>query len=220
MEQNDKEISYRVLDTGGIGYLERLQASPYYFGTDYTSGDLYEAEELFNDGHRISKNRLIFVKFPEGEVFEPVKCEDGQYLGDPVYVDDTVYILQVDFKEKIIRIIGCSEDLRSSYISHEIPLDSVRDCYNLQLSGDPLTLIRQGRENDFQVIWPENGDFEIGPTESFYFRDNDKLIFSKWFEDPDYREETVVRRYPTGDVTGNSVNTVLMLEDGTKWLLK
>ena len=70
----------KTIDTGGIGWLDEL-GDGLYWGMDYTSGDLYEAFDLYRDGHRINKNRLIFVRYPEGAVFEPVKAEDGQYLG-------------------------------------------------------------------------------------------------------------------------------------------
>ena len=37
----------------GISYIEPLEGSAeWYWGMDYTSGDLYEAEELFKDGNR------------------------------------------------------------------------------------------------------------------------------------------------------------------------
>ena len=44
--------------TNGIADLEPLAgSSEWYWGADYTSGDLYEAEELFRSGHPIQKNR-------------------------------------------------------------------------------------------------------------------------------------------------------------------
>ena len=30
----------------------------------YVSGDLYEAEELYQDGHPIKQNRLLFLHYP------------------------------------------------------------------------------------------------------------------------------------------------------------
>ena len=49
--------------TNGITDLEPLAgSSEWYWGTDYASGDLYEAEELFRSGHPIRKNRLVLVR--------------------------------------------------------------------------------------------------------------------------------------------------------------
>lgn len=39
---------------------------------------------------------------------------------------------------------------------------------------------------------------EIGKTESLIFRDGNDLYFSKWYEDPEYRENVVVRDINTG----------------------
>ena len=39
---------------------------------------------------------------------------------------------------------------------------------------------------------------EIGKTESLIFRDGNDLYFSKWYEDPEYRENVVVRDIYTG----------------------
>ena len=65
MEQKVKIVQ---INTGGIAYLSPLTGSRgWYWGTDYTSGDLFEAEELYRDGHRIRRNRLIFVHYPDGE---------------------------------------------------------------------------------------------------------------------------------------------------------
>ena len=84
--------------TNGITDLEPLQGgSEWYWGTDYASGDLYEAEELFRSGHPIRKNRLVLVRCPEGTLYEPVCTKPGQYLGRPAYHDGQVVLLLVDF---------------------------------------------------------------------------------------------------------------------------
>ncbi len=210
-----------AIPAGGINYLEILEGTGRWrWGMDYTNGDLYEAEDLYRDGHEIRSNRLIFVSYPEGEVFEPVKAEAGQYLGRPVWSGNGIFCLLVDFNRRLIRILRCREDMSGAETETEIPLERVKDCYNLMLDTEPLTLVRQGHENDFQVVWPEKGDFEISPTESFYFRDGDRLIFSKWYEDPYYREETVIRAYPSGEVLEEIKGAVIRMPDGQKWMLE
>lgn len=45
----------------GITYLEPLAgSSEWYWGADYASGDLYEAEERFHSGHPIQKTGLFW----------------------------------------------------------------------------------------------------------------------------------------------------------------
>jgi len=210
-----------AIPAGGINYLETLEGTDRWrWGMDHTNGDLYEAEDLFRDGHEITSNRLIFVSYPEGKVYEPMKASVGQYLGKPVWSGGRVFCLLVDFKTKKIRILRCCEYMSGTGIVEELPLDAVKDCYNLMLDTEPLTLIRQGHENDFQVLWPEKGNFGISPTESFYFRDGERMIFSKWYEDPYYREETVIRAYPTGEVLEEIKGAVLRMPDGQKWILE
>ena len=46
----------------------------------------------------------------------------------------------------------------------------------------------------------------------------EELIFSKWYEDPDYREEVVVRRYPTGEVLERMDGTLITMPHGQRWL--
>ena len=60
----------------------------------------------------------------------------------------------------------------------------------------------------------------MGGRETFYFRRGDELVFSRWFEDPDYREETVVRRFPDGAVLSVHRAASKLLPDGRLWLLE
>lgn len=82
----------------------------------------------------------------------------------------------------------------------------------------PLCLTRQTSER-FQLLWPERADFAIHPAESFCFREGDRLYFSRWFEDPDYREEAVVRRLPEGKIIEQLRGSLLDLPDGGRLLL-
>ena len=64
--------------TNGIVNLEPLPgSSEWYWGSDYASNDLYEAEELFRSGHAIDKNRLILIHRQDGTVYEPVCTKPG-----------------------------------------------------------------------------------------------------------------------------------------------
>ena len=213
-------MDYKEIDTGGIQFLDTLMGSQKWFwGTDYTSGDLYEAEELFEDGHEIRKNRLIFVSFPEGTVYEPVKAEDGQYFGRPAVSGGSLYLLLADFPAGLISIMKCREDMSGADVVLEIPRAELKDCYNLLLASEPLTLIRQGHDSDFDIIWPERDSFSIGVTETFSARRDDRLVFTRWYEDPDYREETVIRRYPDGEIIETVDGNMTVMPDGSLWLI-
>lgn len=209
----------RIL-TNGITDLQPLQGScAWYWGTDYTSGDLYEAEELFRSGHPIRKNRLILVWHPEGTVYEPVCTKPGQYLGRPVYHDGRVVLLLVDFPKEEICILTFHEAEKTTAALAVLPLSIAKDCYNLMLETPPLMLTRSAHDNKFQIFWPERRDFAVEDNECFAFREENRLYTSVWYENPDYREEVLVRDYDTGEVLERVPGSLRPMPDGQTWIL-
>ena len=212
-------MTIRRIDTGGVAWLEPLIGSDWYWGTDCTSGDLYEAEELYRDGHRIRQNRLILVHWPDGRVAEPVLAREGRYFGRPACDGGDPVLLLADFPAGELRLLRYDD--RSGTVAPivTLPRSAVEDCYNLMPHASPLCLTRQTAER-FQVLWPDRADFAIHPAESFCFRDGDRLFFSRWYEDPDYREEVVVRRMPDGAVLERFRGSLREMPDGVRWLLE
>lgn len=210
----------KKIDMQGIPYIEPLSDSTeWYWGMDYTSGDLYEAEELFQQGHTVRSNKLLFVHYPDGKVVQPVLAEKWQYLGRPVYYQNKIVLLLVDFSAKKIEIIQYDSALEQTSVLTELPLSVVPDCYNLMLTKSPLMLTRQGRENRFQIVWPVITAFDIENTECFCYRDGENLYFSVWYEDPEYREEMIVRRLDTGEIVDRRPGSLTTMPDGQMWLL-
>ena len=206
--------------TNGITSLEPLAgSSKWYWGADYASGDLYEAEELFRSGHPIRKNRLILVRCPEGTVYEPVCTKPGQYLGRPAYHNGQVVLLLVDFPKEEIRILSFDEAEEITKPLAVLPLSIVSDCYNLMLEASPLMLTRSAHDNQFQILWPERRDFAIEDHVFFEFLEGNRLYTSVWYEDPDYREELLVRDYDTGELLERIPGSLRQMPNGQKWLL-
>ena len=206
--------------TNGITDLEPLAgSSEWYWGADYASGDLYEAEELFRSGHPIDKNRLVLVRCPEGTVYEPVRTKSGQYLGRPVYHDGREVLLMVDFPKEEIRILTFYEATEITELLVVLPLSIVADCYNLMLEASPLMLTRSAHDNQFQIIWPKRRDFAIEDHEIFGFLERSRLYTSVWHEDPDYREEVLVRDYDSREVLERIPGSLRFMPDGQNWLL-
>ena len=206
--------------TNGITDLEPLAgSSEWYWGTDYASGDLYEAEELFRSGRPIDKNRLVLVRCPEGTVYEPVRTKSGQYFGRPVYHDGQVVLLMVDFPQEKIHILIFRETDGTTEPLAVLPLSIVEDCYNLMLEASPLILTRSAHDNMFQILWPERRDFAIEDHEIFEFLEGNRLYTSVWYEDPDYREELLVRDYDTGELLERIPGSLRSMPDGQNWLL-
>ncbi|MCR5010500.1 MAG: hypothetical protein K6A91_06150 [Clostridia bacterium] len=213
------------IETNGITYIEAVPGcrGEWYYGLDYPHGDLYEAEELFRAGKPVEGRDLILIRYPDGAVFRPVEKTTGEYCESPVYSDGGIYILNVSFKDSEIRVLrfDCA-DLTTGNVA-VLPLDAVKDCYNLQLHVSPVTLTRQGAEGRFDIVWPERCSFDMGEHESFFLRDGDRLFFNKWYEEgegADYRywEETVVRSLD-GKVLDVLPGDLRLMPDGEIWHL-
>jgi len=210
----------KTIDLHGITHMEPVRGGTdeWYWSTDYIHGDLYEAEELFRMGHPVQSNLLYLIHYPDGTVYEPIPAVAGQYLGYPVYDNGAVALLTVNFTEGTICILR----FRPGELSEvaQIPLSAVKDCYNLILHTDPLTLTRSPKDGTFEIVWPEQIRFPIEERETLNFRDGDKIYFTIWYEDPDYREETVVRSLQDGTVLDRYPGDIRIMPNGEKWNIK
>ena len=210
----------KQISTHGIYFLSPVDgSSTWYWGMDYTSGDLYEAEELFQDGHLVQQNRLILVRYPDGAVFEPVHAHAGQYLGRPVYYNGQIILLLADFSKSKFDLIAFDESTCQTELLVSLPRTVAEDCYNLLLHTSPLMLTRSPNNNKFQVLWPEYREFQIEDRESFHCRVGNQLYFNAWHEDPDYREEVIVRDWDTGAILLRRPGTIQTMPNGQNWIL-
>lgn len=211
----------KQIETQGITYIEPLDGSrgEWNWGTDYASGDLYEAEELFRSGHPVNQNKLIFVHYPDGRAVQPIAAKPGQYFGRPIFYQDKITILMVDFPAGVIHIKQLDDALNQVSTLAELPLSTAEDCYNLLLRTAPLMLTRQGKDDKFQIIWPEPMMLQMGKREAFMFRSGKKLYFSSWAEDPEYQEEIIVRNIRTGEIIQRIPGALKIMPDGQKWIL-
>lgn len=210
----------KIIDLHGMTNMELVRGGTdeWYWSTDYIHGDLYEAEELFKMGHSVQSNRLYLIHYPDGAVYEPVPAVDGQYIGYPVYDNGAVALLVVSFEESVIRILRFRPEETQEVAN--LPLSAVKDCYNLMLHTSPLTLTRQANDNTIEIIWPEQVRLSIEDRETLNFRDCDNLYFTIWYEDPDYREETIVRSLQDGTILDRFPGDIRMMPNGEKWLIK
>ena len=207
------------IPTGGIGYLHPLTGSPdWYWGMDHTHGDLYEAEELWQTGRPIRQNRLILVRRETGEVLEPIRAKPGQYFGQPGFADGRPLLLLADFPAGEIRLLACSAEADTVEPIVTLPRSAVKNCYNLMPHLSPLCLTRQTADA-FEIVWPERVSFPIAPQETFCFRDGERLYFERWYEDPDYRTEVVVRDLD-GNILDQRPGAAQQMPDGQLWTLE
>ena len=208
-----------ILSTGSVRYLRPLHGSrDWFWGMDCTDGDLYEAEELWQLGHKTDRTRLLLVRGGDLRVFEPVLPRLGQYFGVPIFHAGAPLILLADFPAGIVRVLRFDPNSGETTPVFELPRAAFPDCDNLQLHVSPLMLTRQTGDR-FQLFWPHRADFPIEPAESFDAREGERLYFSRWHETPDYWEDTVVRDARTGAVLEVLPGAICLLPDGRSWLL-
>ena len=127
-------------------------------------------------------------------------------------------LLAVNFPEGIIRILRFQSGETQEV--EQLPLSSVQNCYNLMLHSSPLSLTRQSGDGTFEIIWPEQVRFSIEERETLNFRDGDKLYFTVWYEDPDYREETIVRSALDGTILDRFPGDIRIMPSGDKWIVR
>ena len=204
----------------GLTNLEMMKGTEqWYWSMDYTNGDLYEAQKLYQKGE-ILCNHLYFIHYPDGKVYDTTALTTkGCYFGKPIYDNGFVMLLQVNFVKEIICIFRFEVVTGEVVKIAELSLCEVKDCYNLCLHTSPLTLTRQCH-NDFAIIYPKKVFFPIEKRESFLFREGQKLYFSVWYEYPEYREEIVVRLLPKGNVIETFTGDIYIMPNGEKWHLK
>jgi len=190
----------------------------WYYVLD-SDGDLYEAEELARDGRPVRGTHLYLIHYPDGRMVQPVPAREMAALGAPVCDGDVIAFPEVDFGARTISI--CRYHTLDGTLSREyvLSLDEVRDCYNLLLHGSPLFLSRQPNDGSFEILWPQRKTFAVAPRETLNLRDGEKLYFSTWYEDPDYREETIVRSFADGRVLESFPGDVHLMPDGQLWHL-
>ena len=212
----------KEFDLNGITYLRPVRegTDEWYYCLDYPDGDLYEAEELHDLRKTVKGNDLFLIHYPDGEVIRPIEKEDGTAIGEPVYHDGMISILTVDFVKELIRIYGFDCDKRILKERAVLPLSDVKDCYNLRLFEHPLTLTRQDNHGNLDIVWPLKKTISTDPKESFFYREDSRLYFNIWYEDPDYREETIVRDITTGEIIERMSGDIHIMPNGELWHLK
>ena len=76
----------KAIDIHGMTNMElvRGETDEWYWATDYIHGDLYEAEELFRQGHPVRSNRLYLIHYPDGTVYEAVSSTNRSHFDSDV----------------------------------------------------------------------------------------------------------------------------------------
>ena len=122
------------------------------------------------------------------------------------------------FRAKL-RTLVCKPPVNCS-VTHK-PLDNKNngtcyDCYQFVIKR--LIEIAETRINT--GFFKQLDLFKLNDREALNFRDGDKLYFNVWYEDPDYREETVVRSLHDGTILERFPGDIRIMPNGERWLIK
>lgn len=214
----------KIIDTNGIGNIAPVPygTTEWYFCAGYYNGDLYEAEEAVRNGENIRGDDLCLVHYPDGTVSRPLPLKAGTAYAEPVYLDGKIYILRADFYDRLIQVFGFDCESGETAPVAELPLDSVKDCYNLSLGISPLTVTREcAVDEEFEIIWPERVRFRTNGRESFFLREGDRLYFDAWDETEDKEtDDSVVVRDLNGREIERFAGISEMMPNGDMWILR
>lgn len=211
----------------GQFYLEPVPYSNgrWYYSIDYNHGDVFEADEIIKQGRELKGDVLTFVSYPEGKVCYQSQRRRRLSYTSPVFCDDRIYYLSVDFDSRIVSINYFDPASDKAGVKNVFSLNKLDTLYNLRLDLDPLTVsVQYSRESEmiFHIIYPEDAVLRGDIRESMYCRDGNKLYFSQWYEDEEenYFEKTIIRDINTGEILDEFEGDITIMPDGQKWLIK
>lgn len=201
-------------------YPERVEGTDsWYYGQWTLCSEAYEVPDFNNE---YPGTRLYFMSYPSGEVFEPIKQERNVFLERPVYekTEDSFGIIRYDFNQKIIQVLSYlpqNQDVRTLV---EVPFSKLGNLNNVRLITSPLALVKHEIQKDaVEFLWPEERHIDLEKNESLYFQNEGKLYTSKWMEDPEYREEIIIRDAKTNIILERKPGYMRVMPDGFVWMM-
>lgn len=212
-----------IIRLEGVGgsYPEPIDGTAEWFACMIFPGgecDPCEAEEIVKISGNFSGSTCVLIHYPDGKIYRPFDLAENVFVGRPVYDGGVLYFLVIDLERRTIFIYSFSEhDGRASEVV-SLPRECVPDLYNLMLKTSPVTLIRHGGDDDFDVVYPEKLSFRIGERETMYFRGGDKLYFTEWWEDDDYHERMIVRDSLSGKIIEKTDGMMRLMPNGDVWM--
>lgn len=200
-------------------YLEKIDCiDNWYFGQNNIYLDAYEVPE-YNGTY--PGNRLCFFESPSGHIFEPVKEVHNVYIDKPIYDREkkSFGFLRFDFNKNFLKVIIFNPLNYEVNKLISLPMAEIGELINVRLLTSPLTLIRDNvNYNSVDFIWPNKVHLVLEDNEGLTFHDNGKLYSSKWIEDPDYREEIIIRDAETGKIIDRIPGYLTQMPDGSIWI--
>jgi len=199
-------------------YLEKVEETNSWYYAQWTPcSEAYEVPDFKNN---YPGTRLYFIKYPSGEVFEPVKQEKNVFLERPVYGqnEDSFGMIRYDFNNEVIQALLVKPECESVKVLTEVPFSKGGDMVNVRLITSPFALVKHDVHGDaVDFLWPEEMHLQLEENENLQFQEDGKLYTSKWIEEPDYREEIIIRSKENGSILERSPGYFRRMPDGSLW---
>lgn len=200
-------------------YPERIVGTDqWFYGQCTPCAEAYEVTAY--DGNYPGTRLYLF--HINGNIYEPMKQEKNVFLERPVYniTEASFGIVRYDFNKKIIQALEYRIHSQETIVLTEHPMSEFDDIVNVRIITDPYMLVKHDIHNDaIDFLWPIERRYQFEENEILDFVNDDKLFTSKWMEDPDYREEVIIRDKNTGEVIERRPGYMVTMPDGSRWLM-
>lgn len=199
-------------------YPEKVDGTDFwYYGRWTPCSEAYEVPDFKN---KYPGTRLYLIEYPSGKIYEPIKQEENVFLESPVFEcqDNSFAILRYDFNTEVIQVLIFKPEDSDVKVLTEMPFSKVGDMINVRLVTSPFALVKHNVHGDaVDFLWPKEMHLQFEANEGLCFQNNGKLYTSKWVEDPDYREEIIIRDAETGQIIERTPGYLRRMSDDSVW---
>lgn len=179
-----------------------------------------DADELLYSDKDYEGNRLYLIHI-SGKIFEPIRQKKNVFLSSPVYNrdDNAFVIIRYDFVKKTIQIVKYEINSDNCSVIGEVPLSKGGDLINIKILQNSYILVKyENTEDTANIIYPDEKCIHLEENEGLISLSGNMLVSSKWIEDPDYREEIIIRDYETTEITERKDGYAAVMPNGEIWM--
>lgn len=188
--------------------------------------DFFEIEDIIKHDGSYKGSVMKFYDYQTRKVHLPFEQKENIGYGRPIFIDNSFYILQVDFNEGLANIYkyypGETLEKISDYKLKDL------STYNLELIGSGLHLISQDDEK-LEIYYPYRNTVKLDTTESALLIDDGKVYINRWIEEgwddekdragEDYSYyDTLIIKDMDSNIIEERIGNLYQRQDGTWWL--
>lgn len=164
---------------------------------------------------------LYLYDLHENQVYVPFQKKKNVIYQMPLYCDDMIYFLQVDYDDKKVNLYRLSPNTAIEKIT-DLSIDEV-NLYNIRLIGEGVHITSQ--DESFICYYPEAFEIKLEINESVICIYDEKIYISAWIEEgvendeitKDYSYYEKIRvKDKAGNLISEEIGSLTQFPDG-KW---